>query len=178
MLFEEALAAMREGKKVRYVGANEQWFLHIKECHIVNQEGKEFSLCSTSIVNYDWEIVEEPKWEPEGGDWHVNSLGAINKNAVVKDVRLFGLQRHTKEQAEKARDKMRVFNRLLAYVDEHAPDYVWEEGEPNWYVYYSCCHNKFAVGYNDFCKNISTVYMPHEVAKRLVDDLNSGRVSL
>lgn len=66
MIFEEALAAMREGKKVKRKG----W---VGE-HITIDD---FWLTNESVTANDWEIYEEPKWEPEGGEYHVNSLGPI-----------------------------------------------------------------------------------------------------
>lgn len=178
MKFEEALAAMREGKRVKYVGANAHWFLRIKGCRIVNQEGNEFPLNSTSMVNYDWEIYEEPKWEPKLGEWCAEPAGVSHITEVGYHCRSdFGDTRPTKEQAEKARDKMRVFNRLLAYVDEHDPNYNPDKEWINWYVNF---HREKKKWWADYCtyKTPGCVYMSAKVAKKLVDDLNSGRFEL
>lgn len=165
MRFEQALAAMREGKKIR------------RTCWNTNGYWTNHSLCEEAILAEDWEIYEEPKWEPEGGPWAVNSTGTVER-WDSNGRRFFGCERKTKEAAEKARDKMRVFNRLLAYVDEHAPDYEPDWGDNSqWRVVY---HHEHKLWVAEATINLqgADVYMPHEVARKLAEDLNSGRVVL
>lgn len=121
------------------------------------------------------------KWEPEGGEYFINTAGDCRRCASDEDSKNFGTERKTKEAAEKASAKMRVFNRLLAYVDELAPDY-----EPDWrfiddrncYIYYSHQGGKFQYSRDYLSECLGTVYMPKHVAIALVDKLNSGEVVL
>lgn len=171
MKFEEALAAMREGKKVKEVGYSACFDLtHLRDLDLVE------------AMHSDWEIYEEPKWRPEGGLWLIHDGGYVGKTSRNFDnERNFGTLRKNKEQAEKARDKMRVFNRLLAYVDEHAPDYEPDWGASNekkWFVFYDHPAKQWDVGYCTLVQRPSCIFMPNEVAIKLADDLNSWRVVL
>lgn len=184
MKFEEALAAMREGKKVRVSDWSTSNFIRIFDnpTKFIDKNGDNLNLTSFDLLCEDWEVYEEPKWEPQNGEWYVNSLGSVNRHCGLrKEVSNFGMTRKTRKQAEKARDKMRIFNRLLAYVDEHAPDY-----EPDWcnrvqgkyYVRLDHSECKWHVYSNFFEQDGGKVYMPREVAEKLADDLNNGRVEL
>lgn len=128
------------------------------------------------------ELNHKKQWEPEGGTFTIMSDG--NLSAIVPSMpnhRNFGTERKTKEQAEKARDKMRVFNRLLSYVDEHAPDYEpdWDDIEPEKYcIAYNYLHEKWEKIANNYLQTIGAVYMPRTVAENLCRKLNSGEVVL
>ena len=58
MNFEEALLEKRKGKEIR----RKVWDKHV--CWTAELDG----LTYESIMADDWEIYEEPKWEPEGGN--------------------------------------------------------------------------------------------------------------
>jgi hypothetical protein len=119
------------------------------------------------------------KWEPVGGEYCVFSDGDVaNCDLTIKDYRLFGTERPTQEQAEKARDKMRVFNRLLAYHDEFCADYEFIDGQHNYYIYYNNDANKYLTSFNTRDIVIGFVFFPEYIAKELVEKLNSGEVEL
>lgn len=178
MKFEQALAAMRDGKKVRHHVWEKGCYIKMENMHIVTEDGSVWEPPSAIFAD-TWEIYEEPKWEPIGGPWAVNTTGTVeywNSNGR----RFFGCERKTKEQAEKAAKKMRTFNRLLAYVDEHAPDYEadWSKNGKNYFVCFDHDIKKWKVEYDLQEEDAAQVYMPKEVAIKLADDLNSGRVEL
>lgn len=165
MKFEEALAAMREGKKVRRVG----W----AECiSLDDTDDVELSEC----LHVDWEIYEEPKWEPRGGQHLVSPLTVEDLTGDFRSMsdgfRRFGIQRETYEQAEAARDKMRQFNRLLAYVDEHSDPA--EECNAKIFHNGTWVWTTVPLGH----QLPDTILMPKRVAEQLCKDLNSGRVKL
>lgn len=126
------------------------------------------------------EIVQE-QWEPEAGNWYIVSTGEVHKLVHGSNVENFGTVRKTKMTAEKSANKMRIHNRLLAYVDEHAPDY-----EPDWndrkndkyFVYYDYKLRSYCMSSTNRNIVAGCVYMPERVAYKLADDLNSGRVVL
>ncbi|MGZ3922004.1 MAG: hypothetical protein ACXVC7_17010 [Bacteroidia bacterium] len=126
-------------------------------------------------------IEQEPlnkKWEPVGGEYTIDAEGDVFYGEPSHDYSFFGTERQTKEQAEKARDKMRVFNRLLAYHDEFCPDFEFVAGDENYivhfdnmyktYMYFQCIEKEY----------IGLVYFPKNIAKELVEKLNSGEVEL
>jgi len=122
------------------------------------------------------ELERTEEWEPEGGDWIVTLTGELkNLPSDWKEQVAFGARHPTREQAERARDLMRRHNRALAYVQEHAPDYVFDR------------HDAFAVELDEIggweiaeatWNPIGTVIGPKRVMEQLADDLNSGRVKL
>lgn len=170
MNFEEALLEKRKGKEIR----RKVWDKHV--CWTAELDG----LTYESVMADDWEIYEEPKWEPEGGEWFVTSSGCIATFGTFFKTRDFGIERKTEEVAKMARDKMRVFNRLLAYVNEQAPRWEpdWGKNSDNYYVYFDHGMNQSYACGSSVNERLGTVYMPEYVARKLVDDLNSGRVEL
>lgn len=126
-------------------------------------------------------IIDQPeKWSPPGGEWFVDCTGEVDSSYSDQDCREFGVERPTKELAERAAKEARAFNRILAYVHVEAPDWVadWSnENQAKHFVYYNTDGNRwgFSAGWRN--KNIEPV-MPKHVAKQLCADLNSGRVEL
>lgn len=177
MKFEQALATMREGKKIRSKEwHNHQWFWYLtdKKDKILDASGNQMSINTFDILSGSWEIYEEPKWEPKDGDWVIHNSGEIYHSDVKSfAVRDFGLYRKNRAQAEAARDKMRSFNRLLAYVDEHSKD--------NEVRNFAIFKSKRT---NDWQAEIMESYFPDcvlmslRVADQLCKDLNSGKVVL
>ena len=113
-------------------------------------------------------------WDPVVGDWFICADGVIHNGSSTKLYNRFGTERQSREQAEKARDKMRVFNRLLAYVDEFS-----NSSECNYY-YIATDKNGEYDWHRCESMNISlcTIYMPKQVAIDLCAKLNSGEVVL
>jgi hypothetical protein len=135
-----------------------------------------------------WTQVPEPikQWEPQGGEWHLSGCGeVIEFNRMNLDYTSFGHNYPTKEQAEWARDQMRRFNRLLAYVAEHDVDENGVQWMPDWE---DITQEKCTTEYNHKLKKWSynvcfirqdlTVVMSKQCAKNLFDKLNSGEVVL
>lgn len=123
------------------------------------------------------------KWEPVGGDYYIDLDGNIEFDESKSEYRLFGIERPTQKQAEKARDKMRVFNRLLAYHDEFCPDYpYYDDYQDNgnilkYYIQYDFLIKKYIVN-NEYRVSIGKVYFDFKTSKELVEKLNSGVVEL
>ena len=135
-----------------------------------------------------WTQIPEPQpteWEPRGGEWSVRSSGDIREFYTDDDSRLFGTEYRTKEQAKWAMDKMRSFNRLLAYVAEFDVDKNGKQWEANWTNVYNnkCsiryCHitNKWYLLYHTTMQYFTT-YMSAQCAELLVKKLNNGEVEL
>jgi len=121
------------------------------------------------------ELESVKVWEPEGGGYVVNMDGISILEDLPEEVLQFGIGRKTQSLAIKAHHKMRVFNRLLAYVDEFAPGYEFVMGERNYYVYKGSA--SFSYGVDDVM-DIGKVYMPKQTAIELCEKLNSGEVAL
>lgn len=120
------------------------------------------------------------KWEPKGGDYLITLSGQVVEAPSDEVTKKFGVEYPTKEQAEKARNAMRKYNRLLAYVAEF--DKGWT---PNWF---DSEQAKCEVLFNHIAgkwehrvvwqKETVTVEMSTACAKELVCKLNSGEVEL
>lgn len=140
----------------------------------------------TEQLQRELEEASKPKqsplqqWNPEGGEWFIRNNGCVDNVITVDDFRLFGTERKTKEQAEKAAKAMRTFNRLLAYRDEFDPDFeeVWDYETYNYCVVYSVDLGEYMVdGYKCY-KTVGVVYMSESVAEELAKKLNNGSVEL
>lgn len=93
----------------------------------------------------------------------------------------FGNYFHTEAEAQEALKQVRQLLRLRAYVREFAPDYKpdWcSNSEQKWYILYDEKDNKWDYINCKFMHNVTTVYMPEDVAKELVKKLNSYEVVL
>ena len=65
MTFEEALKAIKEGKKVRNKGWSSSVYLKKYFDRVVNQDGKTMNLTITSMLSDDWEEYKEPILDEE-----------------------------------------------------------------------------------------------------------------
>jgi len=115
-------------------------------------------------------------WEPEGGDYYVRDNGDVLDCPTDSGTKLFGTERKTREQAEKARDKMRVFNRLLAYVDEACGGYDFVMDGDNYYIELN--NGVYIMDFDVNFMKVGAIYMPEQVAIELCKKLNSGEVVL
>ena len=133
-----------------------------------------------SLVNTQQEKVDVKQWEPVGGEWYIDYSGDVGEAPSSEECRKFGMERPTEEQAQKARDEMRVYHRLLAYVHEHAPDYEFKVGGDNCYIeiYAGCGTSEYEFERGGDYKKVGLVYMPEDVAEELCRKLNSGEVVL
>jgi len=120
------------------------------------------------------------KWQPVGGEYFVCTDGSVINFDSSEGYRLNGVERSTKEQAERASVEMCRFNRLLALRDELCGDDVvdWKQNNTKFYLYYD--HNTKLWVVDDWMKiEIQTPYFPTERhAQRACEMLNSGEVEL
>jgi len=123
------------------------------------------------------DIEEANRWEPEGGGFYINCGGETYECASDTHTREFGAERKSRRQAEQAAIAMRRFNRLLAYKDEFAPDYVFDRAFNNWLVFLER-DNTFRIDYTSCYCEPTTVYFPEKAARELCEKLNSGKVVL
>tara|TARA_R110002167_G_scaffold7622_1_gene36015 strand:+ start:211 stop:618 length:408 start_codon:yes stop_codon:yes gene_type:complete len=112
--------------------------------------------------------LETPKqWEPRGG--------------LYKSAGTLKYERRTRGAAEKARDALLSYNRLLAYVDEFGGDWEadWEDGKQlKFTIYYSYASSSWDMDFKWLTRLSGAVHMSQECAVGLVKKLNSGEVVL
>lgn len=143
----------------------------------------------TEAYNNGEEITikkEIKQWEPKGARWIIG-LNGINHNYNPDDLTSYylglicnrGLTRDKLTQANAATGKMRKFNRLLAYVDEFAPDFNDAEDDCLLYfIYYNHCHDEYRYSCTVIRDEPTRVFMPEDVAKELARKLNAKEVVL
>ena len=127
------------------------------------------------------QLAAMPKqWEPKGGCYYVGIDGGVSAGTPNYKCAEFGIERKTREAAERAAIEMRKFNRLLAYRDEFAPGYEpdWNDETEKTYVFQGHEPGKYQVADNMQCQTLGAVYMPVDVAIELRNKLNSGEVVL
>jgi hypothetical protein len=131
------------------------------------------------------EVQKKKKWKPEGGYYFIRGDGSIGMARKIPNdapdyYKEEGRTYPTQKLAEKARKMIRPYQRLVAYVLEHAPNWQpdWKDDEKykTSVVYdhdferWEVCGTKFS----EYC----TLYMPKDVAEELCNKLNSGEVEL
>lgn len=123
--------------------------------------------------------MPEDKWEPQGGDWVV--VGGLIHNCGSEDPRVttFGCTYDTLDKAAKAKDMMRLHNRMIAYKMEFCPDWEPDWGDnitPKYYIFFNhyteCYEHSSYAGLN----TLGTVFLPEQIAEELCKKLNSGEV--
>lgn len=131
-------------------------------------------------IKAEWEAngSKPTMWNPKGGEWTVDITGLVFTGDTDRESRDFGTERATRELAKVASEKMRVFNRLLAYVDEACGGYIFTAGCENAYVVFDFQEGVYTHNYHAFNKTLGTVYMPRTIASELCKKLNSGEVVL
>ena len=154
----------------------------------MNDLQKELQDLKAKVAELEARIVAEPekkwkskpakKWEPKGGASWVNGTGEIIPSFSEDNARLFGTERETKEQAERAAVEMRRFNRLLALRDELCGEIDESPYCLKYYVYFIKQQRMWR-----WAEGLSVVYItPHftseESAQKACDMLNSGEVEL
>ncbi len=122
---------------------------------------------------------QEGEWHPPGGDWHVYFTGEIGEfDQPLKLVSMFGMERPTKALAEKHLDRLWLFNRIAAYVDQYAPDYEpdWgHEDAPKYKVEYDHYDKRYFLASSNCISGVCDIYMPKHIAEQLLADIESGR---
>ena len=128
------------------------------------------------------EVTDEEQWEPKGGKWWVQcDAGVMEAERSYERSRSFGVERPTKQQAEKAFKEMRPNHRLLAYVDEFDPGWQadWDDNrEHKYYVYKDMDDKKWYLAFHSSSSTPGVVYMSPKCAEGLARKLNSGEVVL
>lgn len=148
----------------------------------MNDLQKELNALKEKVADLESRIVAKPiKWQPKGGNWYVGYGGGVVKLATSSGGSEFGLERATKEQAERASIEMRKFNRLLALRDELCGDEVvdWKNGEDKHYLYYwDGDAPKWRIGIDTYSRVQTPYFTNYDSAQRAWDMLNSGEVEL
>lgn len=121
------------------------------------------------------------KWQPKGGLWFVAGEGSVTKHRSYEKFSKFGVEYPTKEAAERARDAMRVHNRLLAWLSENDDGWVadWDNiNETKWYVYFDYIRGVWNRWSSSVYETPGIVYMSGANAEKLCELLNDGVVEL
>lgn len=116
--------------------------------------------------------MSKETWKPKSGRFLITSYGKVVEGNPVDSSSMAGIERETRELAEKAASKIMYFKRLLAYVDEF--DQVPEE-ERNCNIYLKNGLWRWDVKYSESPWQIC---MSSTCAKLLCKKLNSGDVVL
>ena len=137
----------------------------------MNDLQKELQELKAKVADLESRISDKPvaKWQPTGGDFFIQSNGKMSKVVGGSDNlhKEFGVERQTKEQAERAAVEMRRFNRLLALRDELCGDDV-----VNW------TDNEWTTGKNQYMQYVGVYFANEASAQKACDMLNSGEVEL
>ena len=149
----------------------------------MNDLQKELQALKAKVAELESRIVAEPvKWEPKGGNWLIDSAGdEFNYGLTRNPSRLFGTERATQEQAERAAVEMRRFNRLLALRDELCGDEVvdWENEDEKYYSYYWKGDDpRWKIGIDIYSRVQTPYFTTYALAQCACDMLNSGAVEL
>jgi hypothetical protein len=122
-------------------------------------------------------VAEPKKWSPVGGKWFINPFGGVGHANTDSQIKQFGCERPTQQQAERAAVEMRRFNRLLALRDELCGD---DAGLGIYHVIFQNRDGTYFIGYSEQQNNeIGSVrFTTKELAQRACDMLNSGEVEL
>ncbi len=145
---------------------------------------KELQDLKAKVIELELRIAAEPvaKWQPEGGDFFIQSNGKMSEVVGGSDTphKEFGVERPTRQQAERAAVEMRRFNRLLALRDELCGDEEvdWTGNEEKYRVYFSHERGCWYVTPDVFCESIATYFTTRESAQKACDMLNFGEVEL
>jgi len=149
----------------------------------MNDLQKELQELKAKVAELESRIVAEPvaKWQPKGGDYYISCNGVIETCGSTNDFKSYGVERATKEQAQRASIEMRRFNRLLALRDELCGDDVvdWENGEEKLYLYHwNGDTPKWRIGIDTYSRVQTPYFTSYDLAQRACNMLNSGEVEL
>ena len=136
---------------------------------------------STSRWEYLPNYKEVTRWEPQSGEWYVETSGKVSMGCSIKRTQSFGIERQTEEEAEYAARQMRIHNRLLAYVAEFDKDWKadWTNADQGKYsVDFDHVTNEYCANRRTYTRTIGQVYMSKECAEELCSKLDSGEVIL
>lgn len=142
---------------------------------------KEIADLKTRIQELENQIAEPIKWSPVGGAWWIDITGPVDIGKSNNEIKQFGIERPTKEQAERAAVEMRKFNRLLALRDELCGDDVvdWSyESNFKYTLEFNVDEKRWCVDATRIYQKIAVYFTTEKDAQRACDMLNSGEVEL
>ena len=145
---------------------------------------KELQALKEKVADLESRIVAEPvaKWQPEGGNFFIQSSGKVSEVVGGSDTlhKEFGVERPTRQQAERACIEMRRFNRLLALRDELCMGGVvdWESECGKYFLTFSHRDKKWMVILDKNYEHITPYFITEEMAEHACDLLNDGEVEL
>jgi len=164
----EIMQALLDGKKITFISANPNEYCYLMGGSL--QFSERVLTSSVFDAPEQWKIWKEPKkvWEPQGGEYYLNSTGTIYKGISSEPHHKF----KTIEQAEEAAKLMNTYARLIAYINEIAPchdktgagDFLYKAPSGFWYVLHT------------MTPGLGMLTMPKEVAEELCKKLDSGEV--
>ena len=150
----------------------------------MNDLQKELQDLKAKVAELEARVVAKPavkKWEPKGGDFFVGAGGSVSMYDSRTFTKEFGMERETRDQAQRAAKEMRRFNRLLALRDELyvGKDVNWlNDKEEKYSLYYSHEKGKWELDWNVTNESIQPYFTSLESAEKACDMLNSGEVEL
>jgi hypothetical protein len=150
----------------------------------MNDLQKELQDLKAKVADLESRIAAEPvaKWQPEGGNFFIQSSGKVSEVVGGSDTphKEFGVERPTRQQAERAEVEMRKFNRLLALRDELCGDEVvdWSNNATGFYLYISHYQNRWDWSSGKRYETITPYFTSKGLAQRACAMLNSGEVEL
>jgi hypothetical protein len=147
---------------------------------------EQYKVLQEVLLEQGFKLCEETKaeiekWQPKSGEWFVAGEGSVIRHSSQVGFTNFGTEYPTKEAAEKARDTMRVHNRLLAWLAENDDGWVadWDDdSQAKWFVFYNPRDGRCRSGANSFTKGLGAVYMSQQNAEKLCNLLNEGGIDL
>ena len=150
----------------------------------MNDLQKELQALKEKVAELESRILfpNEPvaKWQPKGGSYYISCNGVIETCESTNDFKSHGVERATKEQAQRAAVEMRRFNRLLALRDELCGDEVvvdWSSNYSKYQVFFSHGNERWYCA--ETCYGSIAPHFTSEVtAQKACDMLNSGEVEL
>jgi len=125
------------------------------------------------------ELNKPEPWQPRRGEWFIDRMGEVANSISTKEYREFGAEYQTEEQGEWARDKMRSFNRQLAWLAENDDGWRadWSDRlQEKHSIYHIVKNNKYNIDSNCIIRYLNIIYMSEENAKKLCELLNNGTV--
>lgn len=151
----------------------------------MNDLQKELTALKEKVADLESRILfpNEPvaKWQPKGGNWSIDSAGdEFNYGSSSDPSRLFGTERATQAQAERAAVEMRRFNRLLALRDELCGDDVvdWGIKTEKFVIYHNHQQGQWKWARYETRQDVTVHFSDVESAHEACRMLNSGEVEL
>jgi hypothetical protein len=164
-----------KGKKARKPEWYKNIYIYLGEDNLVYYNGSTLYE-EADLFKPVWEEYKEPLWEPKGYNWFVAHTGCVTNSTSLEETRNFGVEYKTKSKAEWARDKMKPYNRLLAWLAEQGEDEVPDK-EKKWYILYD--HEESQYFYVERDEDVlGVLYMTYNTVIKLRDMLNKGEIEL